>query len=150
MLTGPSGSRGPRDSPLCVGSWPGKSPGCLCQKQNQHIISICKPGNHFWRQTIKSQCAGFAYQVAASVPFSVARSECCCQYSFRVGDPAALGLWKQGTLAGSWHIPFLARYPGCHIFRWLKTSLWNSEKWREKSLKSQLADGKLRLFYSMP
>lgn len=70
-----------------------------------------------------------AYQVAALLPFSVARSDCCCPCSFQVGDPAGLCLRKQGTLAVSWRIPFLVRYPMCHIFHWLKTSLWNSEKW---------------------
>lgn len=33
MLTGPWGSRCPQDSPLCVGSWPGMSPDCLCKNK---------------------------------------------------------------------------------------------------------------------
>lgn len=42
--TGPSGSRGPRGSPLCAAPSPGKSLDCLRQTQNQQLIFTGKTG----------------------------------------------------------------------------------------------------------
>lgn len=44
--TSPSGSRGPRGSALCAEPSPGKSPDCLHENQNRHLIRT-------WKQVIK-------------------------------------------------------------------------------------------------
>lgn len=91
----------------------------------------------------------WTYRVAASVPFSAARSVCCFQYSFRGGDLAGQGLLKQGTLTDLWHILSLAKLPGCHIVHWRRASLWNSEKLHPNSYAVLTEDGRIKASYKI-
>lgn len=129
--TGPSGSRGPRGSPLCAAPSPGKSPDCLRQTQNQQLIFMGK-------QVVKprSNTKSAVYQVASLERSSEARSEFCCvfPFSFLMGDREGLQLWRQGILGSSWHIPSRAKHPACRISRRPKTSRWSSVKQHEKQM----------------
>lgn len=130
MLTGPLGSTCPRDSPLCVEPSPGRSPHLLCKKtpkKPKNEISTCLC---LWTRGIASGDKS-AYQVGDWGPFFEGRSVCCyqCPSFSPVADPGGPDFWKQGTPAGPWCIPSLISYQVCHIFRWLKTSRWNSEIW---------------------
>lgn len=97
-------------------------------------------------QFVKLNCT---YRVAASVPFSAARSVCCFQYSFRGGDLAGQGLLKQGTLTDLWHILSQAKLPGCHIVHWRRASLWNSEKLHPNSYAVLTEDGRIKASYKI-